>query len=135
MAPIFQWTIRTTHKKFNAGYTPYEIITGLKPRFVLDSFLGTPTTVRSISQGDYVTKLVEYLKRVHKYVGEQHTKIREGQEQAKARKLGVAEPLQVGDYVLYKRGQLAEGISERAQRPWRNVVYQIVQAPAPPYMY
>ena len=39
VAPLFQWTVRTSAKKFDALYTPYEVVLGLKPRQLLDATL------------------------------------------------------------------------------------------------
>lgn len=72
VAPIFQWTVRTTAKFFSGCFTPYEIVTGLKPRSPLDAVLGTGTTVRPVSKEAYVHDLVKYLKEVHKIVDERH---------------------------------------------------------------
>ena len=129
VAPIFQWTVRTTLKAYNGDYTPYEIIAGLKPRFVTDSLLGSPTAVRSVGQNQYVKDLIEYLKRVHKYVAEKHTTVRDQYAKLKGRHCAVDEPLQVGDFVLYRKGHLDDSISDKNQRKWRDTIFQIIHAP------
>ena len=48
IAPIFQWTVRTTAKVFNANYTPYKIVLGLKPRLPLDAQLAVPSFVKKL---------------------------------------------------------------------------------------
>ena len=45
----FIWAIRTTTKLFNGLYTPYEIITGLKPRSPIDYLLSSPVATHRIS--------------------------------------------------------------------------------------
>lgn len=44
-AAIFQWPVRTSCKVYNGNYTPYEIITGMKPRSPLDFSLATPAVL------------------------------------------------------------------------------------------
>ena len=98
----------------------------------LDTLLGTPTVQQTITKEKYVEELVKYLRHVHKYVAEQHTKVREDEQYKRLRVLGGTskESLQVGDYVLYKETRRLEaGTSERARRPWRDEIYQIVHAP------
>ena len=105
LACIFQWTVRTTLKEFNGKCTPYEIITGLKPRLALDTLLATLAVLKPISKERYVEELVKYLRHVHTYVAEQHTKVREDEQRAHLRSPLSGSPkdaLQVGDYVLYK---------------------------------
>ena len=128
VAPLFQWVVRTTCKEFNGTYTPYETITGLKPRLALDSLVA-PTFVTKVSTETYVQDLVTYLKKLHKFVDEQHTRIREREAEARLRRLGTGEPLKVGDYVLYKSRDKTEGISDRFKPNWRSTIYQIVDSP------
>ena len=42
IAPLFQWLVRTSCKIYNGRFTPYEIITWMKPRTALDSLLSAP---------------------------------------------------------------------------------------------
>ena len=72
MVSVFVWTIRTTTRLYNGHYTPYEVITGLKPRSPLDPLLASGMQVKKISVDEYVNKLVTYLKEVHKFVDESH---------------------------------------------------------------
>ena len=111
-------------------YTPYEIVLGMKPRLALDALMG-PVNVEPITKERYVSHLIDYLKRVHKYVGETHVKIRDEQLEAKARRLGVSEPFEVGDYVMFKANETLEykeGVTapNKYRDRWRNMLYQIV---------
>ena len=103
VASIFQWTVRTTARSFNANFSPYEIITGLKPRSPLDAVLAMPSTVEQISPDVYVRELVKYLKQIHKLVDKQHTEIREQRQAAKYRELGVGTSMTAGDYGFVKK--------------------------------
>ena len=102
MCYIFVWTIRSTPREALGHYSPYEIITGLKPRTPLEHF-SSPSTVRKMPKDSYVSELVEYLKYVHKHVDERCRTAREARERAKLREHGVGEHLQEGDRSLPKR--------------------------------
>ena len=109
---IFVWMIRTTCKLFNGSYTPYEIITGLKPRTPIDCLLSQPSGAERVSTDKYVNDLVDYLRKVHKYVDSQHAVVRESCQRAKYRELGPGGSLSLGDYCLVKKNQEV-GISKR----------------------
>ena len=126
MAPLFQWQIRTSAKLFSGTYTPYETITGLKPRTPTDAMFSLDATAKKISKEQYVTDLVAYLKRVHTYVHEQHKVIADKREKAKLREFGSGTFLQAGDYCLVRR-PLEKGISQRFQNPNFSEVYQVVE--------
>ena len=126
MAPIFQWTLRTTCKVFNGQYTPYETVLGLKPRMPLDSLLTAPTAVSRQPADKYVDDLVRYLKKVHEYVEKQHRLVRDKERETRARRLGAGQVLEVGDYVVFRDHRPAPtGSSERFRTPWRQTIYQI----------
>ena len=125
MVPIFVWTIRTTTKLFNGYYTPYECITGLKPRTPIDALVATDAQVERVAKDDYVRNLVKYLKEVHKYVDEQHQLIRDQRERAKLRELGEGEVVRVGDYVLLRKSHHEEGLSKRFQSPNYDEIFQV----------
>ena len=65
VVPIFRWVVNTTTKLFNGSYSPYEVITGMKPRSPIDAILTMPGTVKRVSVDEYVSDLVKYLKEVH----------------------------------------------------------------------
>ena len=123
---IFVWSIRTSTKLFNGHYTPYEVITGLKPRSPIDCLLSAPTGAQRVGVERYVSDLVDYLRKVHKYVDEQHSRVRESEQNRKYRELGPGNNLAVGDYCLVLR-QPVEGISRRFQRPTFDSVFQVVE--------
>jgi len=124
IASIFQWTIRSTAKVFNGSYSPYEVVTGLKPRLPTD-MLANPSAFQRVSTEEYVSDLVTYLTRVHKYVDEQHQAVREQRQAAKHRELGPGTSLAVGDYCLVQK-PLIPGVSKRLQPPRHDRVYQVV---------
>ena len=111
---IFVWSIRTSAKLYNSMYTPYEIITGMKPRSPIDAVLSMIVTPERVSYDKYVTDLVRYLKEVHKHVDEQHARVREQTTRAKLRTLGVGQSMSLGDYCLVQRPP-TPGISVRLQ--------------------
>ena len=71
IVPMFVWTVRTSTKLYNAKYTPYEMITGMKPRLPLDCLVGNPTIAEQVDPTTYVQQLVAYLKKVHTFVQEE----------------------------------------------------------------
>ena len=126
MAPIFQWTVRTTTKIFNGMYTPYETLLGLKPRMPLDTILQSPIAAERQSPDKYVRDLVAYLKKVHTYVQKQHKLVRDKEQEARVKNLGIGQSLEVGDYVFLKDNRpITDGRSERFRVPWRDTIYQI----------
>ena len=130
MVPIFVWTIRTTTKLFNGYYTPYECVTGLKPRSPIDALVSTDTVVKQVTKSEYVKELVRYLKDVHSYVDEQHQREREKRERAKLRELGEGETVRQGDYVLlrvnhYGKDDPEAGASKRFQHKNHEEIFQI----------
>ena len=94
VAPLFQWTVRTSAKKFNALYTPYEVVLGLKPRQLLDASF-SPAIVRKQPVEDYVKDLVNYLKKVHVQVAEHQHRVRDHEQGQRLRQRGVGGDLQV----------------------------------------
>ena len=131
IAPHFVWVVRTTSKIYNGRYTPYEIITGMKPRLPLDAVLSTPTVVAKRSADDYVSDLVEYMKSVHKFVQDEHRRIREQERDRDIRKRDMARFKQ-GDYVFLKRPGLKPepGHSRRFNSETDARLFQIIHAPA-----
>ena len=88
----------------------------MKPRSPIDCLFATPSGVERVSVDRYVSDLVDYLKKVHKYVDEQHSLIRENTQRAKYRELGAGGTLSVGDYCLDKKAP-EPGVSVRFQVP------------------
>ena len=127
IANIFVWTIRTAAKVFNGMYTPYEIITGLKPRSPLDAVLTQPSTLERVPHSQYVRELVSYLKNVHKVVETHHARVRDEQQTTKYRQLGPGTSLAVGDYVLVRK-EHDHGVSYRFQDRHFDEPFQIVEA-------
>ena len=124
VAPIFQWSVRTSAKIYNAQYTPYEIITGMKPRMLLDSTLSTPAFVKQIPITDYVKKLVEHVQNVHKFVSQQHDIVRSHQRELQLREHGRGDFLRVGDYCLIARPASQQS---RDKTKHHDHLYQIVE--------
>ena len=102
IAAIFQWSVRTNCKVYNGSYTPYEVITGMKPRTPVDTVLGSPMTLEKVTTDDYVRDLCQYIKRVHQFVQEEHARVREAQVEYRERRFGAGTTLEVGDYVMLK---------------------------------
>ena len=127
MVYIFVWVIRTTCKLFNGSYTPYEVITGMKPRSPIDCLLASPSGLERTSVDKYVSDLVTYLKKVHQYVDAKHEQVREQSQRAKYRELGPGGALSVGDYCFVKKAPV-EGISRRFQSHTFDNVFQVVEA-------
>ena len=125
MVYVFVWCIRTSTKLVNGTYTPYEIITGMKPRSPIDAVLGMPSAVQRITSDEYVAKLVEYLRSVHGFINTRQGEVRR-QEHARAlRKHGARPHLRVGDYCMIRKAPL-KGVSHRFQRSHHDQVFQIV---------
>ena len=125
VAPLFQWTVRTSCKVFNGSFTPYEIITGLKPRTPLDGLLSTPTVLQATSVDSYVSQLVLYLRRAHAFVENEHKRVRNAEQELQLRKFGGDTHLAVGDFVLVKKGSFSSDERRKSQTPNLDVVYQI----------
>ena len=107
-------------------YTPYEIITGMKPRSPIDAVLSMNVTPERITYDKYVADLVQYLKKVHRHVDEQHERVRDQGHRAKLRELGVGQSLAVGDYCLVQRPP-TPGISVRLQSKHFGEIYQVME--------
>ena len=97
MVGIFVWSIRTSSKLFNGVYTPYEVITGLKPRSPIDAVFFLNVAPERVTASQYVADLVKYLKQVHKHVDAQHELVRDNAERAKLRELGTGAYLSVDE--------------------------------------
>ena len=126
MCYIFVWTIRSTPREALGHYSPYEIITGMKPRSPLEHF-ASPSAVRKMPKDSYVSELVEYLKYVHKHVDERCRTAREARERAKLREHGVGEHLQEGEYCLVQKPP-EKNLSARFQQKHYDEVFQVVTA-------
>ena len=131
IAPHFVWVVRTTSKVYNGRYTPYEIITGMKPRLPLDAVLSTPSVVAKRSADEYVSDLVEYMQSVHKFVQEEHRRIRERERDTDIRKRDM-DRFRIGDYVFLKRPGLKPepGHSRRFNSETDARLFQIIHAPS-----
>jgi hypothetical protein len=130
VAPIFQWTVRTSCKIYNGRYTPYETITGMKPRGPLDALLSTPTVLEKPGTDTYVTDLVKYLKKVHQLVQTEHKRIRDSEQDAAFRKLGPSTHIEIGDYVMLKgHNPNTPGFSKRFQHLTDKRLFQVHSAP------
>ena len=127
MVYVFVWCIRTTSKVVSGTYTPYEIITGMKPRSPIDAVLSMPTAVEKITHHEYVAKLIEYLRQVHEFVDSKHQDVRRREQEQALRLQGHPDkqPFRVGDYVLVKKPPVKE-VSRRFQRPYFDQVFQVV---------
>ena len=126
MAPIFVWQIRTTAKLFNGRYSPYEIVTGMKPRSPVDAIINLKVPADQITRDQYVLELVKYVKNVHRFVDEQHRLTRDKENSAKLREFGPGSEVSVGDYCLVKKAPVT-GISERFQTKHFESLFQVVE--------
>ena len=106
----------------NLFFIPYEIITGLKPRSLIDVVLSMNVAPERISHEKYVLELVKHLKDVHKHFNQQHERIREQEQRARLRVYGVGQSLAVGGYCLAQR-PLTVGVSARVQCKHHDQVY------------
>jgi len=116
----------TTSKLYNGSFTPYETITGMKPRCPIDAVLSSPSSLKRISTEEYVCKLVDYIKQVHQFVESQHERVREETQKAKLRELGSGESLNVGDF-CYVRRPAEPSVSRRLQSKNFDSVFQVVE--------
>ena len=81
------------------GRSPYEVVTGLKPRFPRSILGGVPVEERSVDS--YVKDLMEHLKEVHSSVQRTALETIERDEASMAGHL--SQELEVGDPVLVRR--------------------------------
>ena len=98
------------------GRSPYEVVTGLKPRFPRSILGGVPGEERSVDS--YVKDLMEHLKEVHSSVQRTALETIERDEASMAGHL--SQELEVGDPVLVRREATAvrEGPSRLWWRTW-----------------
>lgn len=127
VVPTFVWSIRTTIKLYNGTFTPYEIVTGMKPRSPSEAVMASGVEVERISTDAYVTQLIKFLKWIHQHVDQQHELLREEQRQASYRQFGEGVSLGIGDHVLVAR-QPESGISVGFQRSYFDDICQIFEA-------
>ena len=94
-----RWSWNTTPKTSLAGYSPYEVITGLRPRTALASVM------EDVNFEEIETK--EYVEELHRSLTEIYDKVKKAQEvRAEAAQAHVqrgARELQVGEMVLLRR--------------------------------
>ena len=98
----------------------------MKPRSPIDAVFSTNVDAQRVATDVYVTDLVRYLKRVHKFVDEQHALVRENRQRAELRANGPGEGLVVGDHCLVRK-QPIPGLSGRFQAPTFDLVFQVVE--------
>ncbi len=111
-----RWSWNTTPKTSLAGYSPYEVITGLRPRTALASVM------EDVNYEEIETK--EYVEELHKSLTEIYDKVKKAQEvRAEAAQAHVqrgARELQVGEMVLLRRPPeavlKAQGLDEETTR-------------------
>ena len=94
----------------DGGRSPYEVVTGLKPRFPRTILASVPVEARSVDQ--YVKDLMAHLKEVHASVQRTTLQAVEKNENTMAGHLGLE--LEVGDPVLGRREATAK--RERGRR-------------------
>jgi hypothetical protein len=136
LVAITQWTIRTTPKPSLGGYSPYEIITGLKPFNPMDALLH-PKAKEIPSSHDYVRNLVRYLRTAHSAVRQFIADSQRSNEEQKVAERASA-TLEIGDHVLIKKAPNQQGervgkrgtpgatISKRLTSKTFDTIYEVV---------
>ena len=101
----------------------------MKPRLPLDAVVSTPSVQAKRSQDQYVTDLVLYMNKVHKFVQEEHKRVREVEGDRRIQERSV-DHFKVGDYVMLKTYAPApHGHSARCGHSTDSRVFQIYGAP------
>ena len=96
-----QWAMRATPQKNRGGYSPFEIVCGLKPQGPLSELWTKLDSAHMVTSNQYVMGLRDNLKGIHDQVAswleEQHeARVRENQRDA-----GLA-GVKPGDYVFFE---------------------------------
>ena len=118
--PIFKWSIRMSAKISKVWFSPYEDITGMKPRLLMDSVLGALALETQVPHTEYVKHLVEYLKRVHTHVAEQHHALRRDEQEQQFRHHGCVTMSRLGDYCILQSTSLTRDTLKDRNR-WYQV--------------
>ena len=104
LLPFAEFILRSSPTGVLGGRTPFEVVTGLKPKYPA-SFLGGQR-VEEMEVGEYVTKLQEYMTETYKSVERTQKEIQESLEGAEEGHQS-KEPW-VGDAVLVRREPTAK---------------------------
>jgi len=64
---VAQWALRASPRPSRGGFSPYELVTGLKPQGPLDK-LWKRTDVQQVDPGTYVSQLVEQMSKIQEQV-------------------------------------------------------------------
>ena len=94
------------------GRSPFEVVTGLKPRMPGSLFAGVPVETRGTDE--YVKDLMEHLKEVHSSVQRVALQTIATNEETLGGRISAE--LRVGDTVLVRRGSYGDRGSERSKR-------------------
>jgi hypothetical protein len=129
--PYAQWSSRVTPRPTLGGYSPYEIVTGLKPLTPMDTLLH-PRPHDRVSVNEYIIDLVRYLKQAHQAVRRQISEDRAAAQSRKYEEVGEGSDLTEGDYVMIRRpiGGIREGdqyVSRRLRGKTYNDVYEVTK--------
>jgi hypothetical protein len=129
--PCAMWSSRNTPRPSLGGYSPYEIVTGLKPLTPMDTLLHPAPTAR-VSVEEYIVQLVKYLKTAHQAVRRQIAEDRETSQRRRYENVGEGSTLEPGDYVqiLRPKGGIREKdeyISKRLRGRTYNQPYEVVK--------
>ena len=103
---VAQWAMRCSPQPDRAGYSPYELVTGLRPQGPSDR-LWSQTATKLADPASYVTELHAAMQRTHEFVRESiHADAQKflAQQRAKGEKY---HEFNVGDWVFLKRPPVA----------------------------
>ena len=96
--PLARWAWNTTPKESLSGFSPYQVVTGLTPRFLLMKL----SSSERVNAQEYVDELMRATKEIYNSV--QRAQERRAEEaQERSRKGRVPPPLEVGQLVLLRR--------------------------------
>lgn len=126
-AMIFVWTVRTSTKVYDGRFTPYEIVTGMRPRCPLDAVLTVPSGVERLDIDTYVRELIAYVKHVHTLVSEAHLDQRQEAQDARYRNSKLTQTPSVGEYCFVSRVKDEVGTSRSFQSRAFDTLFQVVE--------
>ena len=130
--PFAAMILRSAPMACLGGRSPYEVVTGLKPRFPQSLRSGIPVALETVDK--YVADLVEHLKEVHASVQRVALQSVEREEESLGGKLSAE--LEVGDPVLLRRPKTVEreGPTRFQERTYPGI-YKVRQKVSPTTFY
>ena len=102
-AKLAQWALRATPRADRGGFSPYELVTGMRPQGPMDHLFGKLRGAKTLDPATYVSGLRDNLESIHKLIADQLRAEFQAKNATDEKRNGKSYVYKVGDHVFLKR--------------------------------